>query len=185
MIDFESWWTSQPSYRGSEKETARLAWDAIALHLNANPTFSYRDVVIQVGTSFYQLNVDYDIMLTCSRTGGWELWRVDKLLGGEFSSEIFRILVGSHIICDNTTKDVAKEVQDRFIDVITRKINLKSALQTFTPKYVYLGHAEYITLISHPHPKVKVEPDGIYLNLPFKRRAKILPVQEDSHFGVS
>jgi hypothetical protein len=78
------------------------------IDLNVKPKVSYSDVVVYVGTSIYKLSVDYDIMLTCSRTGGWELWRGDQLLGGEFSSQTFRIIVGTNVICDN----VAEEVQE-------------------------------------------------------------------------
>lgn len=57
-------------------------------------------------------NLPFNLMVTCSRTGGWELWRMgmalgegkEALLAGEYDENGLRLDVAGHVIVDSLTK---------------------------------------------------------------------------------
>lgn len=46
-------------------------------------------------------NLPYDLMITCTRVGGWELWQNNKLIAGEFDDEGLLLDVGGDVIVDS------------------------------------------------------------------------------------
>lgn len=69
---------------------------------------SYHDLHITTAkiprTSIF--NLPYGLLVTCARTGGWELWETkpDLLLAGEFHDEGLRLDVGDHVIVDSLSQ---------------------------------------------------------------------------------
>ena len=50
----------------------------------------------------------FDLMVTCTRAGGWELWRVtgpqtQEVIAGEYGGPGLRLDVAGHVICDSLT----------------------------------------------------------------------------------
>lgn len=69
---------------------------------------SYHSVKVTVGDKEYKIfDSSYSLILTCTRTGGWELWEkregTETLLGQEFGTALFLIEADGQIICDNRT----------------------------------------------------------------------------------
>lgn len=67
---------------------------------------SYHDVVVYADGNRYDMSTaSHQMLLTCTRSGGWELWQKRDtdadfmLIAGEFSSEDFRIEVADIRIC--------------------------------------------------------------------------------------
>jgi hypothetical protein len=46
-------------------------------------------------------NLPYGLVVTCTRTGAWELWRGEQLLAGEFDDNGLRLDVAGHVIVDS------------------------------------------------------------------------------------
>lgn len=68
---------------------------------------SYHDLHITTAdlsrSSIFDL--PYGLLVTCTRTGGWELWDrsegKEDLLAGEFGDKGLRLDVGGHVIVDS------------------------------------------------------------------------------------
>ena len=77
---------------------------------------SYHDAVVTLnGVDYCLFDEPYDLMITCTRAGGWELWRnrgstvhEAKLLGGEYSGDDFKISIAGHIICEGKKDESIK-----------------------------------------------------------------------------
>lgn len=66
--------------------------------------YSYHDTIVIVNGKKYDLfNSSYGYRLMCSRASGWELWHIwgdeEKLIGGEYNGDDFRIEVAGRIVC--------------------------------------------------------------------------------------
>jgi len=74
---------------------------------------SYHDLYIT--TSFFDrtsiFNLAYSIQVTCSRTGGWEVWEIwdgiERQLGGEYAGrDKWLVLdVAGHVILDSRKEE--------------------------------------------------------------------------------
>lgn len=64
---------------------------------------SYKDLIVTVDGVNYDFNIcDATILLTCSRTAGFELWGAnDTLIGSEFTSKEFKVSIAGKILLDN------------------------------------------------------------------------------------
>ncbi len=64
---------------------------------------SYHDLFITTEhiarTSIF--NLPFDFKITCTRIGGWELWRRSDLIAGEYDSKWLVLDVAGHVIVDN------------------------------------------------------------------------------------
>ena len=64
---------------------------------------SYHDVVVYANGEKYFIGRDYGLLLTCSRAGGWELWKnwggKQLPLGGEYSGKDFCVAVRGVAVC--------------------------------------------------------------------------------------
>lgn len=77
---------------------------------------SYRDLEIETAeipkTSTF--NLPYDLSVTCTRAGGWELWdnsgSTSRLIAGEYDTNWLRLTVGDTVIVDSTWRTLTKEV---------------------------------------------------------------------------
>ena len=65
----------------------------VVLSFFNKPTKSYHGVCVVVNGIDYKISRDYMIRLTCSKTGGWQLFNIwgesihnPSLIGGEFDS---------------------------------------------------------------------------------------------------
>lgn len=81
---------------------------------------SYHDVHIQTKQiprkSIFDL--PFNVMLTCTRLGGWELWEAGKLLAGEYDPPnaplgCLRVDVAGHVIVDSIPKPVPPVVPSK------------------------------------------------------------------------
>ncbi len=54
---------------------------------------SYHDVRVTVDGVEYRIANDYTLELTCTRVGGWRLWRRNEMIGGEYEGGNFAIHV--------------------------------------------------------------------------------------------
>ena len=84
---------------------------------------SYHDVVVYVDGTAYRIGDRFGLLLTCTRSGGWELWAdVDadqkpngvtsheqKLIGGEYSGHDFRVEVAGVVICQSKWREVQED----------------------------------------------------------------------------
>ena len=70
---------------------------------------SYHDVVIFVNGKCHRIKDNYAYELTCTRVGGWQLWRTwegkSELVGGEYDNEDFRIKVSGRVICGSASDE--------------------------------------------------------------------------------
>lgn len=63
-------------------------------------TLSYHDVEVEFGEVREKVfNLPFNIKLTCTRVGGWELWDQDKLLAGEYGEVPLKVYVAGNLIC--------------------------------------------------------------------------------------
>ncbi|OQB12769.1 MAG: hypothetical protein BWY15_02063 [Firmicutes bacterium ADurb.Bin193] len=70
---------------------------------------SYHDVTVVVnGKKMRLFDSGYNLILTCTRSSGWELWSMEgspskewRLIGGEYDNAKFHIEVDGKIICFN------------------------------------------------------------------------------------
>ena len=71
---------------------------------------SYHDLEIETAeiTKTSIFNLPYALRVTCTRTGGWELWEGEQLLAGEYDSNWLRLYVGETVIVDSQ-KEVGDE----------------------------------------------------------------------------
>lgn len=69
---------------------------------------SYHDVVVTIDGTRHKIDDDYRYQLTCTKTGGWELWSKwqsdygdrETLVGGEFyGHKEFRIEINGVTVC--------------------------------------------------------------------------------------
>lgn len=64
---------------------------------------SYHDLHITTAelprTSIFDL--PYELMVTCTRGGGWELYRNNRLIAGEYDENGLRLDVAGHVIVDS------------------------------------------------------------------------------------
>jgi hypothetical protein len=77
---------------------------------------SYHDLHITTAelprTSIF--NLPFNLMVTCTRTGGWELWRMDggegkeTLIANEYGANGLRLDVAGHVIVDSLTLKVSE-----------------------------------------------------------------------------
>jgi len=71
------------------------------------PIYTYHDVTVVIDGVEYTLSHDYSLELTCTRVGGWRLWRhlwgtdSPKLVGGEYDNNAFSIKIKGVIVCQN------------------------------------------------------------------------------------
>jgi len=67
------------------------------------PRMSYHDVSVYVNGVKYEPSKNYALQLHCTKTAGWRLYYVwdgaEKLIGGEYDSESFCIMVADMVIC--------------------------------------------------------------------------------------
>ncbi|MFB0543133.1 hypothetical protein [Citrobacter portucalensis] len=81
------------------------------------PISSYHDVFVEIKGERVQFsNLPFNMILQLTRTGGWELWRMNDggdgfLVAGEFHAENqeaellpFRMWFGDELVFDNTKK---------------------------------------------------------------------------------
>lgn len=72
------------------------------------PIKSYHDVTVIVnGVEYNLFNSSYGLLLTCDRLAGWQLWfnprqPNEKLIGGEYNHDVFKIKMGDYIVFDNS-----------------------------------------------------------------------------------
>jgi len=72
------------------------------------PSKSYHDVTVIVDDVEYNLfNSSYGLILTCNRVSGWQLWfnirtPEERLIGGEYNNNKFKIKFGDNIVFDNS-----------------------------------------------------------------------------------
>lgn len=77
--------------------------------MNSKTKVSYHDLHITTAEMPRRsiFNLPYNLMVTCTHAGGWELWRRgvfrETLLAGEFCSRGLRIDVAGHVIVDSLT----------------------------------------------------------------------------------
>ena len=73
--------------------------------------YSYHDLEIETAeipkTSIF--NLPYCLRVTCTRTGGWELWDWSvkegyRLVAGEYDTNWLRLTVGDTVIVDSSTE---------------------------------------------------------------------------------
>lgn len=73
--------------------------------LDTTKSNSYHDVVVYVEGMRYYLTDNYAYVLTCTKSGGWELWErwknSERLLGGEFSGKPFAIEIRGIMVLGN------------------------------------------------------------------------------------
>lgn len=67
---------------------------------------NYHDVVVFVDGKRYPLSkATYGLQLQCCRVSGWQLWfswkSTNRLIGGEYDSEDFRVEVNGFVICQS------------------------------------------------------------------------------------
>jgi hypothetical protein len=66
---------------------------------------SYHDLHITTATvprtSIF--NLPFNLMVTCTRGGGWELWESQVLMAGEYSQNGLILDVDGHVIVDSLT----------------------------------------------------------------------------------
>lgn len=66
---------------------------------------SYHDIFVTTETikrtSIF--NLPFRLMVTCTRTGGWELWNGKQVMAGEFDTNGLRIDVSGVVIVDSLT----------------------------------------------------------------------------------
>lgn len=64
---------------------------------------SYYDVTVIVDGKEYKISTNYHFLLTCTKVGGWQLFKrwdgTEVLIGGEFESKEFIIKSGDIIVC--------------------------------------------------------------------------------------
>jgi hypothetical protein len=49
-------------------------------------------------------NLPYGTMITCTRTGGWELWENNYLIAGEYDDNGLLLDVDGHVIIDSLAR---------------------------------------------------------------------------------
>lgn len=64
------------------------------------PAESYHETIVEIDGERYELfNLPFEYELTCTRVGGWQLWKSKELIGGEFGSgEAFKIYFGDTLV---------------------------------------------------------------------------------------
>lgn len=71
---------------------------------------TYHDLYIttaeMVRTSIFDL--PFDMMVTCTRVGGWELWQDRVLIAGEYHDDGMRLDVAGHVIVDSLHRPTAR-----------------------------------------------------------------------------
>lgn len=77
--------------------------------LTSRQPLSYHDVVVYAQgkdgmvRAYRLFDACYDLRLTCTRAGGWELWRMlrphEQLLGGEFLGPSFCVAAAGIPLC--------------------------------------------------------------------------------------
>ncbi len=78
---------------------------------------SYHDVEVIIDGKSYKISEDYTYQLTCTRSGGWNLWHIlqseSKLIGGEYTLNDFTIKIKGTVICHNSPRreDILKLIQ--------------------------------------------------------------------------
>ena len=82
---------------------------------------SYNDISIQFNDSRHSfINMPYDVVLQCTRAGGWELWQGrTKLLAGEYDTTKLKIFFKDIMICGKYEKDY-KPLTDEECDAFRR-----------------------------------------------------------------
>lgn len=79
---------------------------------------SYHDVIVYVNGEAHHIAGNYVYELSCTKTGGWNLWHKwgskERLIGGEYNGDDFRIEVAGVVICgkkpDNDKEEPAARV---------------------------------------------------------------------------
>lgn len=66
----------------------------------------YRSVVVVVNGVELKICEERSLSLICTREKGWELHRrtgcASEVIGGEFLSDRFQIIIAGSVVCDNT-----------------------------------------------------------------------------------
>jgi hypothetical protein len=74
---------------------------------------SYHDLHITTAavarTSIF--NLPFGLMVTCTRTAGWELWEHEKLIAGEYDDHGLRLDVAGHVVVDSLTREESFHVR--------------------------------------------------------------------------
>jgi len=101
----------QCSDNRSDHANKEAAWLKLAAKLESMPEPakpSYHDLHIETRltprTSISDL--PFNIKITCTRVGGWELWSEDRLIAGEYNNDGLRLDVKGHIIVDSLTGEI-------------------------------------------------------------------------------
>lgn len=80
---------------------------------------------------------------------------------------------------------ISEKEHNDFIEKVVKVLSFRANMVSSSPKFIYLGREEFAKLTCREHSSVSMREDGVYLQMLFKRTAKVYRVDEDNHMAVS